>query len=117
MLLSGFDTVDADWFSQLDDARADEQVWIARLTPEATSRAFDVEGADRLYSTGSLRVLGGLNGETDMRDWIDQRVAPRSTFNLVAEEQEFRRATLESLRRMGAAESLTLFDLVDEAET
>ncbi|MEZ4416169.1 MAG: hypothetical protein R3E10_10440 [Gemmatimonadota bacterium] len=50
---------------------------------------------------GYLASPGGLNGESDMKAWIEERVADGGTFNLISQDAQFRDATQKALRRAG----------------
>lgn len=65
---------------------------------------------------GYLASPGGLNGEADMKAWIEERVATDGVYNLLSEERRFREATKLALDNAGIGGSGSLFGR-DEAGT
>ena len=63
---------------------------------------------------GYLSSPGGLNGEADMKSWIEARVAPGTTFNLLHERSAFRNATRSALTSVGLVEAGSLLDGLTE---
>jgi len=49
---------------------------------------------------GYVTSPGGLNGETDMRDWIRAKITP-NTFDVIAQGEEFKSAAQAQLAQVG----------------
>jgi hypothetical protein len=77
-------------------ARKDADALVSKLL-----RIKEAPGAISMYMVvGYVASPGGLNGETDMRDWIREKVTP-DVYDLVSEEGLFRSAAAAGLERAG----------------
>jgi hypothetical protein len=77
-------------------ARKDADALVSRLL-----RIMEGPAAPELHVViGYVASPGGLNGETDMRDWLQAKITP-NVFDLVYEASKFQSATMQQLQLAG----------------